>query len=64
MRDERLRNQSNEPQKIVMTPFQEAIHERLVVSKKMIEDVIDTNDAFKEELDEIEQDLIKSSEKK
>ena len=30
----------------------------------MIEDVIDTNDAFRDELDEIEQDLIKSSEKK
>jgi len=47
-----------------MTPFQEAIHERLLISKKMIDEVIDTNDAFKDELDEVEKELTRGSEKK
>ena len=41
-----------------MTPFQEAIHERLQIAKEKINSIIDIDDVFRDELEECELELI------
>ena len=47
-----------------MTPFQEALHERLVASKKMIDEIGHNNEIFRDEIDDVEQELEKADEKR
>ena len=61
MASERLKKankiKSNKP---VMTPFQEAIHEHLVVAKEKLDEVELIDEAFAEELEDVESDLTKT----
>ena len=43
-----------------MSPFQEAIHERLMIANKKIASVMELDENFDEELKDIESELVKS----
>ena len=47
-----------------MSPFQEAIHERLQIAKKKIDSVMEIDEHFDEELKDIETELQKSAQAK
>ena len=47
-----------------MSPFQEEIHERLQKASEKIDSVMELDDAFQDELADIEEDMTKAAEQK
>ena len=58
---EKEKKKKNEAQKPAMSPFQEAIHERLQIASKKIASVMELDENFDEELKDIETELQKSA---